>query len=63
MSSGVEVMVADGVATLTLNRPEKRNSVTHEMWRMIGDSVADLAANPHVRVLVVRLAEPFAVLH
>lgn len=54
MSSGVEVMVADGVATLTLNRPEKRNSVTHEMWRTIGDSVADLAANPHVRVLVVR---------
>ena len=54
MSKAVEVLVADAVATLTLNRPEKRNSVTHEMWRAIGDALEDLAANSNVRVLVVR---------
>ncbi len=46
--------MVDAVATLTLNRPEKRNSVTHEMWRAIGDALEDLASDPNVRVLVVR---------
>jgi enoyl-CoA hydratase/carnithine racemase len=54
MSTGVDIAVSGEVATLTLNRPEKRNSVTHTMWREIGDSVERLAHDPDVRVLVVR---------
>ena len=54
MSTGVDIAVSGEVATLTLNRPEKRNSVTHGMWREIGDSVENLARNPDVRVLIVR---------
>ena len=45
---------ADGVATLWLNRPEKRNAVTHEMWRGIGDHVNELATDDSVRALVLR---------
>jgi 1,4-dihydroxy-2-naphthoyl-CoA synthase len=54
MSTGVDIAVSGEVATLTLDRPEKRNSVTHGMWREIGDSVENLARNPDVRVLIVR---------
>lgn len=45
---------ADGVATLWLNRPEKRNAVTHDMWRGIGDHANALASDDSVRALVVR---------
>ena len=42
------------VATLTLNRPGKRNAVRLSMWAAIEREVGLLAANPDVRVLVVR---------
>lgn len=45
---------AGGVATLWLNRPEKRNAITHQMWRGIGDLANELATDDTVRVLVVR---------
>ena len=41
------------VTTLWLNRPEKRNAVTYEMWRLLPDVLAEIeAASP--RVLLVR---------
>lgn len=54
MSEMVLLQVEAGVATLTLNRPEKRNAVTYDMWRTIGDACARLAEDPTVRLLVVR---------
>lgn len=50
----LEVTHKDGVATLWLNRPKKRNAITHEMWRGIGDLVSSLAADASVRALVLR---------
>jgi enoyl-CoA hydratase/carnithine racemase len=50
----VAVTTADGVATLWLNRPAKRNAVTYEMWRAIADACQALAADPAIRLLVVR---------
>lgn len=48
-------VTSDGaVATLWLNRPAKRNAVTHTMWKGIAAACEALAADPHVRVLVVR---------
>lgn len=44
----------DGVATLWLNRPAKRNAITHAMWRGIGDICRDLAQDADVRMLVLR---------
>lgn len=43
-----------GVATLTFNRPEKRNAVTLEMWKAIGVHCREIAHDPTVRVVVVR---------
>ena len=50
----VELEVEDGVATITLNRPDKRNAVTFAMWAALADTVSQLSADPEVRVLLVR---------
>ncbi len=54
MSSGIEIRAHAGVATLVLNRPEKRNAITFEMWQELGDELVKLAECVDVRVLVVR---------
>lgn len=43
-----------GVATLWLDRPAKRNAVTHPMWLGIAAVCTALADDPAVRLLVVR---------
>ena len=43
----------NSVCTLTLNRPEKRNSLTRETLELMRDEVRRLAKNPEVRCLVI----------
>jgi enoyl-CoA hydratase/carnithine racemase len=50
----VEVTRQGAIATLWLNRPEKRNAVTIDMWRAMTEHCSALADDPAVRVLVVR---------
>ncbi len=50
----VAVSVDDGIATLTLRRPAKRNAVTYDMWLAIAGHCRALARDPSVRVLLVR---------
>lgn len=54
--AGLSILVeVDGpVATLVLNRPDKRNAVRYSMWTAIEREVGLLAADPAVRILVVR---------
>jgi enoyl-CoA hydratase/carnithine racemase len=54
VSDDVTLSVARGVATLSLDREEKRNAVTYDMWVSIGEFCRRLARDPDVRVLVVR---------
>ena len=42
------------VATLVINRPEKRNAITYEMWQAIPGLVQEVEEDPGVKVLVVR---------
>lgn len=44
---------AGHVATLTIDRPEKRNAMTAAMWAALPELLAGPAADPAVRVLVV----------
>ena len=46
--------VADGIATITINRPEKRNAMSLEMWRMMGQLVGTAARDPAVLSLILR---------
>ena len=44
---------ADGVAVVTIDRPERRNALNLEVKRRIADEVAALAADDTVRVIVL----------
>ncbi len=46
--------VADGVATVTLNRPEKMNPLTFESYADLRDLLHELPHRDDVRVLVIR---------
>ena len=45
--------VHDGVATITLNRPDKRNAVNAQMFQELGDAAEQAAMDPGIRVVLV----------
>lgn len=49
----IELVIAEGVASLTLNRPDKLNSFTTEMHAEVRDALAHLQADPSVRCLLL----------
>lgn len=51
--SDIDVQVADRIATVTLNRPSLRNSVTLQMWRGIADIFNNLAKDREVRSVIL----------
>jgi enoyl-CoA hydratase/carnithine racemase len=51
--SEVTVAVADGVATVTLDRPERRNALTWAMIRRLREIVSDFRDDDTVRVVVL----------
>jgi enoyl-CoA hydratase/carnithine racemase len=53
MESGLQLDLADGVATVAIHHPAKRNAMTTAMWRELPDLLDRLAADPSVRVLVL----------
>ena len=44
---------ADGVVTVTLNRPEKKNAINGPMWRELIEVFDEVADTPSDRVLVI----------
>jgi enoyl-CoA hydratase/carnithine racemase len=48
----------EGVATLTLNRPEKRNALSHELLMQLGNSLTALAKDQRVSVVVLASRGP-----
>jgi isohexenylglutaconyl-CoA hydratase len=55
----IEVTRDGDCLTLRLNRPERRNALTHDMMAEIGDLVAGLAEDTQLRVVVLRGAGGF----
>lgn len=53
-SGPLAVTRSEGVATLWLNRPEKRNAVDYDMWSGIATIAREVAEEDAVRLLVVR---------
>lgn len=49
----IELAIADGVATLTFNRPDKLNSFNTEMHAEVRTALATLKANASVRCLLI----------
>jgi len=49
----LEVQRADGIVTLTLNRPERKNAVTPQMWVDLAALFTEIADRSEDRVLVI----------
>ena len=47
----------DGIVTLTLNRPEKLNALTKDLWRRLGEVLRRLDRDETVRCIVLRGAD------
>ncbi|EWC62739.1 Enoyl-CoA hydratase [Actinokineospora spheciospongiae] len=60
VSEYLSLAVEGPVATLTIDRPAKRNALSYEMWAAIPGHVAAVAADDSVRVLVVRGTDTFS---
>ena len=43
----------DGVATITLNRPERLNALTNTMFRELGEALDRVAADPGLRAVLL----------
>ena len=50
----IEYVAADGVARITLNRPDKRNAIISEMMSALRDALQRAADDATVRVLLIR---------
>jgi enoyl-CoA hydratase len=50
--------VHDGVAVVTLNRPERRNALNNELTRALRSTMAELDADDAVSVIVLTGADP-----
>lgn len=53
MSEHVQLEVEDGVGRLTLNRPEKHNSLAYADWTDLSALITEAGDDPDVRVLVL----------
>ena len=49
----IEVEIRSHVAWVWLNRPDKLNALSQDMWADLPDAVGDLSGDPDVRVIVV----------
>lgn len=50
----LKVDVLDGVAVLTLNRPDKRNALSGDLVDALHGALGEVAGNPAVRVVAIR---------
>lgn len=58
MSDVVLTEVADGVATITLNRPDARNALSRELLAALPRVLAEVDADPEVAAMVLTGADP-----
>jgi enoyl-CoA hydratase/carnithine racemase len=54
MTEHVLIDKRDGVLTLTLNRPEKKNALTPEMYGALGDAIDNAPSDPDVRCILIQ---------
>ena len=60
MTQNIRVEAADGVATVIINRPEKRNAIDYAGWLELRRAAEELERDPQVRVVLMRGAGDMA---
>jgi E-phenylitaconyl-CoA hydratase len=53
VESSLQYEVVDGIAVITINRPERANAITAAMTRRIRELWTDVRENPQVRVAII----------
>jgi len=53
LSTPIDLTVTDGIATLTLNRPEARNAVSDDMRTLLIDYLEHVAADSSIKALII----------
>jgi len=53
MTDHVQTEAAGGVLTVRINRPDKRNAITQDMYRALGDALGGAEADASVRVVLL----------
>ncbi|MEO5324075.1 enoyl-CoA hydratase-related protein [Mesorhizobium sp. CC13] len=53
-SEPIRVTTSDGMATIVINRPARKNAVTQAMWAELAATVNGLSGDPEARVIVLR---------
>jgi len=53
MSALVTTSVKDGILTIRMNRPDKKNALTHAMYDAMGKALGEADADPAVRVVLI----------
>jgi len=56
----VRLDVDGAIATLTIDRPEKRNAMSYEMWSALPDLLGKMAEDDTVRAVVIRGTDHFS---
>jgi len=54
MSDTILTQRSGAIATVVLNRPQKLNALTREMWRALGESITALSADDGLRCIIIR---------
>ncbi len=54
MSSSVLITSDAGIATVTLNNPDKLNALDKRMWQCLGEGMRELSADEALRCIVLR---------
>lgn len=57
MSEHIRVAVAESVCTVAIDRPGKKNALTREMYGALADAIAQTAAEPAIRCLLLTGAD------
>jgi len=50
----IKVIEADGIVTITLNRPDRLNAFVGHMRRDLAEALEEAGSDPHVRVVVIK---------
>src|SRR5438132_12716512 len=54
MTEHIRIEKSDGILSLTMARPDRKNALTNEMYGALADAIEGAETDPSVRVVLIR---------
>ncbi len=54
MTDHIKIAMDDGVLILTMNRPDKKNALSNDMYRRLAEAVEEAQADPAIRAVLIQ---------